>query len=108
MAMHRKSGQQAIRARTNDTATKSLTIATAYCAPVSTVWADQQRNGQVAGVRDTVYGSDAYVSRFARAVLGPPARLTLPQGVAGQHAVDGAVVSDEPARAGEAHRYATV
>ena len=33
---------------------------------------------------------------------GPPARLTLPQGGAGQHAVDGAEVSGEPARAGEA------
>jgi hypothetical protein len=29
----------------------------AYCASMSTVSAGQQRNGQVAGVRDTVYGS---------------------------------------------------
>jgi hypothetical protein len=30
----------------------------AYCASMSTVSAGQQRNGQVAGVRDTVYGSE--------------------------------------------------
>ena len=28
------------------------------CAPVSSILAGQQQNGQVAGVRDTVYGSD--------------------------------------------------
>jgi hypothetical protein len=37
--------------------TRTLNAA-AYCAPVSTVWAGQQWNGQVAGARDTVYGSD--------------------------------------------------
>src|ERR1039457_3392324 len=30
----------------------------AYCAPVSSILARQQRNGQVAGAHDTVYGSD--------------------------------------------------
>jgi len=30
-----------------------------YCAPVSSISAGQQRNGQVADRRDTVYGSDA-------------------------------------------------
>ena len=33
--------------------------AAAYCASMSTVSAGQQRNGQVAGTRHTVYGSDA-------------------------------------------------
>jgi hypothetical protein len=33
--------------------------AAAYCAPVSSISAGQQRNWQVAGARDTVYGSDA-------------------------------------------------
>jgi hypothetical protein len=37
--------------------TRTLNAA-AYCALVSTVWPGQQRNGQVAGARDTVYGSD--------------------------------------------------
>ena len=30
-----------------------------YCAPVSSISAGQRGNGQVAEVRDTVYGSDA-------------------------------------------------
>jgi len=33
--------------------------AASYCAPVSSISAGQQRNGQVADRRDTVYGSDA-------------------------------------------------
>jgi len=33
-----------------------------YCAPVSIVSAGQHRSGQVAGVRDTVYGSAARVT----------------------------------------------
>ena len=37
---------------------RTLNVAT-YCAPVSSISAGQQRNGQVAGTRDTVYGSDA-------------------------------------------------
>ena len=36
----------------------TLNVAT-YCAPVSSISAGQQRNGQVAEARDTVYGSDA-------------------------------------------------
>lgn len=33
--------------------------AATYCAPISSIPAGQQRNGQVTSVRDTVYGSDA-------------------------------------------------
>ena len=37
--------------------TRTLNAA-AYCAPVSTVWAGQQWNEQVAGARGIVYGSE--------------------------------------------------
>ena len=35
-----------------------------YCAPVSSISAGQQRNGQVADRRDTVYGSDGWTRRY--------------------------------------------
>jgi hypothetical protein len=37
--------------------------AATYCAPVSSISAGQQRSGQVAGARDTVYGSDGWTRR---------------------------------------------
>jgi hypothetical protein len=36
--------------------------AAAYCATVSTVSPGQHRNGQVAGARDTVYGSEGWAT----------------------------------------------
>jgi len=50
-------------------AAKRLNVAT-YCAPVSGIYASQQRNGQVADTRDTVYGSDSdYQSHDLRSAL---------------------------------------
>ena len=47
--------------------TRTLNAA-AYCASMSTVSAGQQRNGQVAGARDTVYGTDGWAARRVRCV----------------------------------------
>jgi len=42
--------------------TRTLNAA-GYCAPVSTVWADQKQDALVAGARDTAYGSDGWQVR---------------------------------------------
>jgi hypothetical protein len=54
--------------------------AAAYCAPMNTISAGQQRNGQVAGVCDTVYGSDVRATKPPKHARRPVHTLRVASG----------------------------